>query len=91
MKYCDGTVDSVDFPITQSKLFILTPISRLAKKGADIMSNCDSCKFRARYDKNPRSILGRLWKWHIGWCPGWRSYLKSLPPDKKESVLQKYK
>lgn len=55
------------------------------------MSNCDECKFRARYDKNPRSILGRLWKWHIGWCPGWRSYLKSLPPDKKEQVLLKYK
>jgi hypothetical protein len=24
------------------------------------MSNCENCKFRAKYDKNPRSILGRI-------------------------------
>ena len=33
---------------------------------------------RARYDDNPRSLLGRLWKWHTGWCPGWKAYQKEL-------------
>ncbi len=54
------------------------------------MTNCENCKFRARYDRNPRSILGRIWKWHIGWCPGWRSYIKSLPDDERERTLAKY-
>lgn len=55
------------------------------------MSNCENCKFRARYDNNPKSILGRIWKWHIGWCPGWASYIKSLADDKKIQIAEKYK
>lgn len=40
--------------------------------------SCESCPWRARYDRNPRSILGRLWKWHTRWCPGWKAYQKEL-------------
>ena len=54
------------------------------------MSNCDNCKFRAKYDKNPRSILGRIWKWHIGWCPGWKAYLKSLSDDERKKLTEQY-
>jgi len=54
------------------------------------MHNCEYCKFRARYDKNPASVLGKIWKWHTGWCPGWKSYLKSLPDERRLEVLQKY-
>lgn len=54
------------------------------------MSNCEACKFRAKYDRNPRSLLGRLWKWHTGWCPGWKAYLKSLPEEKRSAVKGKY-
>ncbi len=42
------------------------------------MNRCEACKFRARDDKNPQSMLGRIWKWHIGWCPGWKSYLEKI-------------
>lgn len=55
------------------------------------MQRCENCKMRARYDKNPGSFLGRIWKWHIGWCPGWKSYLKSLPDEKRMQVVEKYK
>jgi hypothetical protein len=55
------------------------------------MSSCEKCRLRARYDKNPRSILGRIWKWHIGWCPGWKSYITALPHDKRNEVLEKYR
>ncbi len=55
------------------------------------MQRCEKCKLRARYDRNPRSLLGRIWKWHIGWCPGWRSYVKSLPEEKRLEVVEKYK
>jgi hypothetical protein len=55
------------------------------------MQRCEKCKMRARYDKNPRSFLGRIWKWHIGWCPGWKSYIKSLPDEKHVEVVEKYR
>lgn len=51
---------------------------------------CAQCSFRARYDRNPRSWLGRLWKWHINWCPGWKIYLKSLPEPERRQVAEKY-
>jgi hypothetical protein len=54
------------------------------------MAGCETCKLRAKYDKNPRSILSRIWKWHIGWCPGWKSYIKSLPDEEKRNILEKY-
>ncbi|CAB5109486.1 hypothetical protein D3OALGA1CA_1936 [Olavius algarvensis associated proteobacterium Delta 3] len=54
------------------------------------MSNCENCKFRGTYDNNPRSILGRLWKWHIGWCPGWKSFTKSLQDDERAELIEKY-
>lgn len=54
------------------------------------LSMCSSCPLRARYDKNPKSLLGRLWRWHINWCPGWKSYMKSLPPEEAAAIKQKY-
>jgi hypothetical protein len=54
------------------------------------MSNCENCKFRANYENNSRSILGRIWKWHIGWCPGWKVYLKSLSDDKRKKLTEQY-
>jgi hypothetical protein len=51
---------------------------------------CANCGLRARYDKNPKSILGRFWRWHTNWCPGWRSYMKSLPEDEKAEIKARY-
>lgn len=51
---------------------------------------CESCSMRAHYDRKPGSILGRIWKWHISWCPGWKAYLRSLPPDKKTEIMSRY-
>jgi hypothetical protein len=53
-------------------------------------SNCESCKLRAKYDGKPKSILGRLWKWHIGFCPGWKSYIGTLDEEKRNEILLKY-
>ena len=52
--------------------------------------NCEKCKFRAKYDTNPRSILGRLWRWHTRWCPGWKKYMHSLPDEKRIELARKY-
>ena len=52
--------------------------------------NCENCNLRARYDKNPRSIIGRLWRWHINWCPGWKRYISSLPDEDRNRISQTY-
>jgi hypothetical protein len=51
---------------------------------------CEKCGFRARYDKNPKSFLGRLWRWHANWCPGWKKYMQSLPSDERSKLAKKY-
>jgi len=53
-------------------------------------SKCAECSMKARYDKNPDSIISRIWKWHLGWCPGWKSYLKSLPENERNEMIRKY-
>ena len=52
--------------------------------------NCANCAFRAKYDNKPKSFLGRLWRWHIGFCPGWKSYMTSLSPEERTNIAQKY-
>ena len=41
---------------------------------------CENCKLRAAYDKNPKSLIGRFWRWQIN----------SLPPEKQEEFRKKY-
>jgi hypothetical protein len=52
--------------------------------------NCEKCTFRAKYDNNPKSFLGRLWRWHASWCPGWKLYIKSLSDEERITTAQKY-
>lgn len=52
--------------------------------------SCANCKFRAKYDNQPKSLLGRLWRWHAGWCPGFKSYLLSLPETERRAIAGKY-
>ena len=47
---------------------------------------CENCFMRKHYEKNPRSLLGRIWRWHTGFCPGWRGYLKSLSPEARAEL-----
>jgi hypothetical protein len=53
--------------------------------------NCANCGFRARYDNNPKSLLGRLWRWHINFCPGWKGYFTSLSPKEKGKLAEQYR
>ncbi len=53
-------------------------------------SNCASCGLRAKYDAKPKSLLGRFWKWHIKFCPGWKQYLASLSEDDRKRIQAKY-
>lgn len=51
---------------------------------------CATCAWRAKFDEKPRSFLGRLWRWHANFCPGWRSYVKSLPEEERRETIAKY-
>ena len=42
------------------------------------MHNCANCRVRAYAERKPRSILGRIWRWHAGWCPAWKRYQRKL-------------
>lgn len=52
--------------------------------------NCEECVMRAKYDRAPKSLIGRFWRWHINFCPGWKGYVKSLGDDKKAEIKLKY-
>jgi hypothetical protein len=56
----------------------------------DAKPNCETCGLRARYDRNPRSLLGRLWRWHAGWCPGFKKYMTSLPQEERTDLARRY-
>jgi len=51
---------------------------------------CANCSLRADYDKNPKSLKGRLWRWHIRWCPGWKTYFRSLTPEEQKALSLTY-
>lgn len=51
---------------------------------------CANCRIRARHDRNPRSFLSKLWRWHASWCPGFKSYLFSLPEGQRRALAEKY-
>ena len=52
--------------------------------------NCSKCPIRAKFEKNPRSLLGRFWRWHIDYCPGWKAYFISLDADEQQLLRNKY-
>jgi len=39
---------------------------------------CQDCPMRAKAEAKPKSFVGRLWFWHIKWCPGWKGYQEYL-------------
>lgn len=45
---------------------------------------------RAKYEQSPRSLVGRFWRWHINFCPGWSGYFHSLTPEEQTALGQKY-
>lgn len=50
----------------------------------------DNYKLRAAYDKNQKSLIGRFWRWYIGFCPGWEKYFKGLPSEKMQELSRQY-
>ncbi|MCR5408873.1 MAG: hypothetical protein K6E61_07215 [Bacteroidales bacterium] len=51
---------------------------------------CAHCPLRAKYDNNPKSLVGRLWRWHINFCPGWKAYFTHQSEAAKAELRKKY-
>ena len=51
---------------------------------------CATCTLRGKYDEKPKSLLGRFWRWHANFCPGWKAYVKSLPGEERQALVEKY-
>lgn len=52
--------------------------------------NCANCHIRAKYDNNPKSLIGRFWRWHIDFCPGWKGYFNTLSEEERDALRVKY-
>ena len=39
---------------------------------------CETCSMRKKAEDNPKRLMSRLWRWHTGWCPGWKAYQAHL-------------
>lgn len=53
--------------------------------------HCADCAMRKKYDRSPKSLLGRFWRWHIDFCPGWKAYFTNLDEDEKAELRNKYR
>ena len=40
--------------------------------------SCATCGLRQKAEAKPNTLLAKLWRWHTGWCPGWKAYQKAL-------------
>jgi len=55
-----------------------------------LIQKCSNCSFRAKYDNNPKSFVGLIWRWHTKYCPGWRKYITLLPDEERIKLAAKY-
>jgi hypothetical protein len=45
---------------------------------------CETCPMREKAEATPKSFMARLWRWHTGWCPGWKEYQAYLAEQGKQ-------
>ncbi len=43
---------------------------------------CANCPIKHYSERKPSSIIARIWRWHTGWCPGWKAYQADLAKSK---------
>lgn len=53
-------------------------------------SSCVDCGLRKKYDTKPKSLMGRFWRWHINFCPGWKDYMTNLDDQERIKIAKHY-
>jgi hypothetical protein len=56
---------------------------------AESKSNCANCSLRQRAEAKPNTLMAKLWRWHTGWCPGWKAYQKELAQTQQPAMSPK--
>ena len=41
-------------------------------------SKCADCEWRKRSEEKPNTLMARLWRFHLKFCPEWKAYQKEL-------------
>lgn len=41
-------------------------------------SLCGVCPLGRLAARRPDALFARLWRWHTGWCPGYRAHQRAL-------------
>ena len=54
------------------------------EKEVEMAAKCETCGMRLRAEKNPKSIISKIWRWHTKWCPGWKAYQRELAKKQEE-------
>ncbi|MBM4329482.1 MAG: hypothetical protein FJ118_20245 [Deltaproteobacteria bacterium] len=49
-------------------------------------SSCATCRIREYAERKPNSLIARIWRWHTGWCPGWKAYQRELSEESKSKT-----
>ncbi|MCF8099736.1 MAG: hypothetical protein K9K65_17985 [Desulfarculaceae bacterium] len=45
--------------------------------------SCATCAMKRYAEKKPGTIWAKLWRWHTGWCPGYKRYQAWLAAQDK--------
>jgi hypothetical protein len=48
---------------------------------------CETCTMRKKAEANPKTLMARLWRWHTGWCPGWKAYQTHLAEQRSAGPM----
>jgi hypothetical protein len=48
---------------------------------------CETCPMRKKAEANPKTLMARVWRWHTGWCPGWKAYQAHLAEQRSSSRI----
>lgn len=41
------------------------------------LSFCGICPLGRLAARHPQSLLARVWRWHTGWCPGYKAFQRA--------------
>ena len=61
---------------------------KLILKGIERLHSCKKCRIRAYAEREPNSIVGRVWRWHSSWCPMWKAHQENRAEEQPGQLQQ---
>ncbi len=55
------------------------PMPNQTKSSSEM--SCANCSMRKFAETHPQTWRARFWRWHTGWCPGWKAYQAALAAE----------